>query len=194
LKGEKGAKGSSSETTAVVSGVSYTKWGSTKCRNGATLVYPGIVAGASANHQGGGSNKLCMPNYPQYSNFISNFHGDTYLFGTEYENNIRWSNNQYNAPCAVCYVSNKHTSIMYPARKSCPSGWTVEYSGYLMSEHQSTYRSMYVCVDASMEPIPGTMGNDAASHFYHVESVCDRVLQCPPYDRNKELTCVVCSK
>jgi len=194
LKGQKGEKGSPSQPSSVIGGVSYTRWGSTWCRSGSTLVYSGKVAGAGSHYQGGGSNYLCMPDDPQYSSFVANFQGDTFLYGTEYESNIHLHDSQYNAPCAVCYASNKQTSIMYPARTTCPFGWTIEYRGYLMSEHRDNYRSMYICVDESMEVIVGTSGHNTGGQFYHVESICDNVLYCPPYVGNKELTCVVCSK
>ena len=35
---------------------------------------------------------------------------------------------QHNAPCAVCNVPDKSTTIMIPARLDCPTGWTREYS------------------------------------------------------------------
>ena len=44
---------------------------------------------------------------------------------------------QHNVPCAVCYVSTREsqTALMLPARMECPTSWTLEYSGYLMSAY-----------------------------------------------------------
>ena len=40
----------------------------------------------------------------------------------------------HNAPCAVCYASTRVAVFMLPARTSCPTGWTREDYGYLMSD------------------------------------------------------------
>ena len=39
--------------------------------------------------------------------------------------------------CAVChaYVNNCNGVYMVPAKFTCPSGWTREYCGYLMTEY-----------------------------------------------------------
>ena len=46
---------------------------------------------------------------------------------------------EHNAPCAVCYVPTRATTIMVPAKTSCPSSWTREYYGYLMTERHVHY-------------------------------------------------------
>ena len=79
---------------------------------------------------------------------------------------------------------------MIPAKTTCPAEWTMEYFGYLMSERGS--RTLYTCVDRNMEAIPGT-DNNGGGNFWHVEANCNG-LSCPPYNPEKELTCVVCSK
>ena len=40
---------------------------------------------------------------------------------------------------------------MMPAKYTCPSGWTREYFGYLMSECNNHYRSQFSCVDFSLK-------------------------------------------
>ena len=116
------------------------------------------------------------------------------MYGTEYEQPLVSGRDQHNAPCAVCYIPTKHTVIMIPAKTSCPSGWTREYYGYLMSEYiESRQRTEYVCVDSDMESIPGSQNHIDGGHFYHVEAHCIG-MACPPYNNQKELTCVVCSK
>ena len=42
-------------------------------------------------------------------------------------------NPEFNAPCAMCYASTMVAVTMLPAKTHCPSTWTLEYSGYLMS-------------------------------------------------------------
>ena len=84
---------------------------------------------------------------------------------------------------------------MIPARLTCPSSWTREYYGYLMANvnHNGYIRSMYECVDHSPESLPGSMANTDGALLYHTEVKCNGI-SCPPYDTQKEITCVVCTK
>jgi hypothetical protein len=50
---------------------------------------------------------------------------------------------------------------------------------------------MYECVDMAMESVPGSHTNGGL--LFHVEANCNG-MACPPYDAEKELGCVVCSK
>ena len=169
--------------------------GSSKCRSGATLIYPDTMEATPYVHYGGGSNYLGMPNIPQYSSYNQSFQGNSFVYGVEYEQNIKHNSwYQYDVLCAACYVLDKHTSLMYPSKLTCPNGWTIEYKGYVMNEFKYNYRTMFICVDQSMETIPGTLGDNGASPLVHVESSCGRVRTCSPYTPEKELTCVVSSK
>ena len=91
--------------------------------------------------QGGAANYLCMPNDPLP--YTAGVRGHSYVHGTEYEQPLVSGRHQHNAPCAVCYLPTKNTVLMIPVRTSCPSGWTREYYGYLMSEHINNRRTMY---------------------------------------------------
>ena len=82
---------------------------------------------------------------------------------------------------------------MIPARLSCPPTWTLEYSGYLMTAYRSYHRRSAVCVDKDPEDVPGEAASTDGALFYHMEATCNG-LDCPPYDPQKELTCVVCTK
>jgi len=53
---------------------------------------------------------------------------------------------------------------------------------------------MFVCVDEDQESMPGSEGNQDGALFHHVEAGCGTSLPCPPYDKNKEVNCVVCTK
>ena len=53
--------------------------------------------------------------------------------------------------------------------------------------------TMYECVDKNPDSVPGSTANTNGALFYHVEASCNGML-CPPYDPQKELTCVVCTK
>ncbi len=66
----------------------------------------------------------------------------------------------------------------------CPTSWTMEYKGYLMTEYRTHKRSTYKCVDYNQESIPGSHINVQGALFYHVETECSGML-CPPYDPQK---------
>ena len=83
--------------------------------------------------------------------------------------------------------------LMIPAKTQCPSSWTLEYVGYLMTEYYNHHRSMFSCMDKDAVRIPGGSGDTNGALFYHVEATCNGIL-CPPYDTERELTCAVCTK
>ena len=119
------------------------------------------------------------------------------MYGAEYETGgmpLSTVNN-HNVPCAVCYASTRMAVTMIPAKTRCPSTWTLEYSGYLMSEGKwnDRFRTMYECIDKNPDSVPGSASNTDGALFYHVEASCNGML-CPPYDPQKELTCAVCTK
>ncbi len=134
-----------------------------------------------------------MPPDPQYTlHYRSGFQLHGLLFGAEYEAPLQGTEN-HGVPCAVCLAASRETMLMIPAKTTCPTSWTTEYTGYLMTEHYRHKRSMYECVDKSQESVPGTFANTNGARFYHVEVDCGFGLQCPPYVEQKELTCVVCT-
>ena len=181
-----------------VGGVVYTRWGRTTCPNitGTQLVYAGRAAGSWHNHKGGAANHVCLPNDPSYLQYRSGYQNDRdYLHGSEYETSdgpLSAVHNQ-NIPCAVCYVSTRGTVLMIPGKTSCPSSWTQEYNGYLMTERYTHHRSMYECIDQNPESVPGGAGDQPGALFYHVEATCSGIA-CPPYTVGRELTCVLCTK
>ena len=174
-------------------GMIYTRWGNSMCPDvpGTQLVYAGKTGGSFATY-GGGANHICMPLDPDYTlTSRRGIQGYAYVYGAEYENPIVGTDNS-NVPCAVC-ITTRETVMMIPAKTSCPPSWTMEYIGYLMTERQDLQRSTYECVDSSQEPIPETQhSNHNGALFYHVEAHCSG-MACPPYDSEKELTCVVCT-
>ncbi len=160
-------------------------------------MYDGIVAGSYVDQTGGGANYLCMPHNPQYGTFLPGVQGISPIHGAEYQTNgggpLSSNNHDHNVPCAVCFVSTRVTSLMLPARIECPSSWILEYTGYLMTNAYSQQRAMFECVDQNPDRIPGSAPNNDGALFYHVEATCNG-LPCGPYDPQKELTCVVCTK
>ena len=179
----------------------YTRWGKSSCPNvtGTQLVYAGRAGGSLWSHTGGGANYLCMPNDPDYLAYQPGVQGASTVYGTEYQTGGPWVGplqavHDHNVPCAVCYVLTRVAVTMIPAKTQCPSTWTLEYSGYLMSTSRDHhYRTMFECVDKNPEFIPGTAADVPSAVFYHVEASCTG-MPCAPYDPQKELTCAVCTK
>ena len=158
-------------------------------------VYSGKVGSSSSADQGGSSSYICMPENPDYALLNQpGLQGNSSVHGTRYEDGLASGNSQQDAPCAVCLVNTRSAVIKVPAKSTCPSGWTREYHGYLMSANTTSGRTMYECVDKSMEFVAGTgLSGSGSGQFWHVEANCN-VLSCPPYDNEKELNCAVCSK
>ena len=200
-QGQRGEQGVAGPPGPRNGGVVYTRWGKTSCPNvtGTDLVYAGRAGGSWYSHTGGGANYLCMPNDPDYLQYTPGVQGFSPVYGAEYET---WGGPlpsfHHNVPCAVCYASTRVAVTMIPAKTQCPSTWTLEYSGYLMSaykgdSHYVDYRTMFECVDKNPDSIPGSASNVDGALLNHVEASCTG-MPCPPYDPQKELTCAVCTK
>ena len=200
-QGPAGPPGSAGPPGPRSGGALYTRWGKSSCPQvgGTELVYSGITGGTFYNQKGGGANYLCMPKDPEYSTTLTYQSGvkqyGAIIHGSEYQHNLQGSHD-HNVPCAVCYVSTRSTVVMIPAKASCPPTWTREYYGYVMSErnYQDRQRTMFECVDEDQESLPGSQPNTDGALFFHVEATCNTGLPCPPYDQNKELNCVMCTK
>ena len=113
----------------------------------------------------------------------------SYLWSGKWQSFFWFTSWTQYVPCAVCHVSTRSAVLMIPAWCHCPSGWTVEYTGYLMSEYQ--VKATYECVDLNPQSVPGSHTDTNGGLFHHVEATCNG-LPCPPYDPQKELTCAVC--
>ena len=87
---------------------------------------------------------------------------------------------------------------MIPGKRTCPSSWTKEYSGYLMADfYDHKHNSVYECIDEEMDGISNNgSATSKGARMYHVIVSCGsgHGLPCPPYEQNKSLTCVVCTK
>ena len=183
----------------IATGVIYTRWGKSSCptSTGAQLVYAGRTGGTHYNTRGGAAEKICLPEDPEYIAETSGISLQYYstVQGGEYEVSFGPNANviQHNAPCAVCYVPTRATTIMIPAKTSCPSSWTREYYGYLMTERDNHQRSSYNCVDNNPDVVAGTEGDEDPSLFDYTITDCNG-LPCPPYENRRILSCAVCTK
>ena len=93
----------------------------------------------------------------------SGVQGYSYVYGAEYETIPMEDHfsavHDHNVPCGVCYTSKRVAVTVIPAKTQCPSNWTLEYSGYLMSAGRAWsdhYRTMYECVDKNPDSVPGS--------------------------------------
>ena len=200
-KGQKGARGIvGPKGDTASSGAVYVRWGKTTCPSGADVVYSGRAAGVKYDHRGGTSDHHCLPNNPQY---LSGDTANTWvaqLYGVEYE--VAGSTSPYNSihqadmPCVVCNANGRSQLLMVPARYTCPTGWSREYYGYMMTEgaHSSREgRKTTICVDSSAEAVPGSGADTNPSPGVMMRANCNGI-PCPPYQSNKLLTCAVCTK
>ncbi len=182
------------------SGVSYIRWGRTSCPtgNGTEYVYDGITAGSHYTNSGGGSNYICLvkdPNYPPQATTSS----QNWINGSEYETHwgaLRRVAN-HNAPCVACHVTTRSAQLMIPGTDQCPGGWTLEYAGWLVSEHRGhSGRTMYVCLDKDAEVLQCEQSVSQGAEMHHTGVDCNGRfgIPCPPYVHQKDLACAVCTK
>ena len=158
------------------------------------------MGGEHYTHSGGGSQYLCLPRNPKYDKYQNGHQSAGYVYGTEYEvsqyngNPFARNLHDHDAPCAVCFVQSRSSMLMMPAWNDCPSGWTEEYHGYLMTEYYGHKHSReFICVDGNPEYVPGSQQSKNGALLYPVEGVCGS-LPCLPYVAGRELTCAVCTK
>ena len=198
-KGERGEAGIVGAPGPVSGGATYTRWGRTSCPNiaGTSLVYSGRAGKSWHDQKGGGGNYQCLPDDPEYGQYRPGVQDYSPIFGIEYQLNVGFGPlpelHDHNVPCAVCHVSTRAAVLMIPAWLHCPSQWTLEYTGYLMSEYNAHSKATYECVDKGAESVPGSSADTNGGTFHHVEASCNG-LACPPYVAEKELTCAVCTK
>ena len=67
--------------------------------------------------------------------------------------------------------------IMIPAQRSCPSGWTKEYEGYLMSTYAQENKATFECIDEKPEYVEGRC-NSCCIILYDIVVVLYCFVQC----------------
>ena len=124
----------------------------------------------TAGNKGSGYNYLCMHGSPQYEaasfNTAANSVGGR-VFRLQYETDATglwrlWKVHDEDVPCAVCQSTGALATLMQPGNSVCPTGWSTEYTGYLMSAPYNQKRGEYVCVDGDAEALvlcTGTMAD-----------------------------------
>lgn len=194
-----------SEKRKKESGATYVRWGRTECPNvdGTVKIYDGYAAGDHYKHGGGGVELLCLPKKPSWGNYGNAVIGHAYVYGTEMEIADANSNRLFgkpmlsqNLPCVLCQSVGRPAAVRIPGRRSCYSGWTEEYRGYLFAGHHRHAKSTdYTCVDSRPESVPGKQYDEDGRLLYPVEASCHPAsLMCPPYVHGREIACVICTK
>ncbi len=150
----------------------------------------GIAGGKQYNQKGSGTNPLCLTRTPQFDYAINPPAWPGFIYGAEYE--FAGSHDDHDVPCSVCRAP-QSTTIMVPATRTCPPGWTPQYTGHLSSQYKDYFATEYVCLDGSPEDDSSGARNDDGYLFYFVTAQCGS-LPCPPYIQGKVVTCAVCSK
>ncbi|VDI63501.1 Hypothetical predicted protein [Mytilus galloprovincialis] len=103
-------------------GVTYIRWGKTKCAGASTeTIYSGQVGGGHQTHSGASVNYICLPNNPDVAQPLKSHDHYAYLYGAEYEvydyntpQGIRSGIGQHDVACAACLAKEKISSIMIP--------------------------------------------------------------------------------
>ena len=183
-------------------GQTYVRWGNTTCPDvdGTSRVYEGRAASGYYNHNGGASDFICLTSQGKYHSASTTTNsGLAYMYGTEFEiapnQALTRGRHDHNVPCAVCEVDNRSKHLMIPGTYECPSGWTTEYFGWLMTGHYNhPGASTFVCIDFDAELVEEQVANNNGALLYHVQVACAYGMQCPPYEQIREVSCVVCTK
>ncbi|XP_021344443.1 short-chain collagen C4-like, partial [Mizuhopecten yessoensis] len=183
-----------------VQGTVYTRWGRPDCPAGnhTELVYSGYVGGSFYTSPGAAANAVCLPNNPTFGDHQLSDSGvsTAFIYGAEFEEYAMFGlpHQDEDVACAVCRHSDHSTVTMIPARTSCYPGWTEAYGGLLVAGYPTQHAATeYICMDGQPTSILGGNKNDNGKLFYAVSTKCGS-LQCPPYDNDQIVSCVVCMK
>lgn len=130
----------------------------------------GFTGGSYFNNKGGGVNYQCMPLDPEYNSYSGGGSTASSIGGTEYESQSYgiFPNSAFdqNAPCARCYTQNRPASMMLPAKRTCPGGWTKEYEG---TSFTSTCGNLTICISSLYSD---NVKKAQKVYFYYITKAC----------------------
>ena len=181
------------------SGDVYTRWGRSVCPTGAQELYKGQAVGSYYSYTGGGVNPLCLTLTPSWAN-VSGYNDGTQHGGKVYSIILYPGNglpsfrdvNGHAVPCVSCYVSDQQL-FMAAGKSDCPSGWRLEYAGYVFAAYYGHQKSDWTCIDKQSESY---LSKSGSSYLYPTEIKCGTI-NCRNsqggYIANREVTCAVCS-
>ncbi|XP_057307210.1 uncharacterized protein LOC130645286 [Hydractinia symbiolongicarpus] len=171
----------------------YVKWGSRSCNiTQGKRLYTGYMSGSSV--EGGGSNYLCLPDHPKYKNKSPGTVDDSAeIDGVKYGTSFEANRSNRVVYCAVCETQTKVVVKTFPAMNECPTGWEIEYEGYLVAHKKP--RTEHVCVERNAQR-PKSAAYVKTGTIEKIRVKKCEILPCneDKYNTNNDLTCVVCSK
>ena len=171
------------------SGTSYTRWGAKACPAGHELLYTGYTGGTRHNTKAGPSNMLCMHSKPTYRPGNPSG-GSAYVYAAEFQEATDGSNkNNYEVPCAVCFVPNMATSYVQSGRYQCDAPSQLAYDGYFWASHEGHAAGDYICIENGPEGLANSSNHDYAL-LYKVRAV--GTTPYGGYNGSLQVTCAVC--
>ena len=179
--------------------VTYTHWGKERCDSAAntTTVYSGYTAASRRTENDGGMGYMCLPDEPVMSHhdlganvgIVSTVEIEDGSFAPQR------SVANHDPACAVCMTRGRSSQIMIPATNRCPADWSLQYHGYLAGVSVLLQLvSELICIDAQPDVIDGSHADLQGPQIYPVKATCSKDLPCPPYQADKALLCVVCTR
>ena len=179
------------------------------------ILIVGRVAASHYTDKGGGSNYLCLPDHPLYTNPANISEDQTaHLYPVKYGKLMKIFNrfgpellrkfppsvrekftrtlDFKDVPCAVCQVDGATSVLMIPANNVCPRRWSRQYHGYLMSQKHDYGKTEFICVDIEARGIPNTQNSNGNAFLHLTEFKCSGP-SCKGFFRNQALPCTVCT-
>ena len=171
----------------------FVRWGRSVCPNSTQLVYTGVVGGGEWSTPGSSGTVLCLPLNPVAGNLAIGPALKSELLGAEFHTDPD-SHHDKDPVCSVCLTQGRSSSVLVPATTACPSGWTLDYSGFLMGSYPKDPAGHdWVCVDSAMEPRLDSDRDEDGLKLFYTYTRCGS-LPCPPYHNDHLVNCAVCSK
>jgi len=174
----------------------YTRWGSRTCPSDSTLMYEGFMASGHHGHHGDGYNTLCMTQHSHAPPGASTGnHDGQLLYGMEYENTGAIDKNHNgDAACAVCrHATVSSTYTEWGRYGSCSAaGHTPVYTGVIMANRYTEYKSESVCVDLERAVHAGSSTSDQNGGRLYTSELEHGSAHGGWYQHDIELGCTVC--
>ena len=173
-------------------GAIYTRWGAGTCPAGQNTIYSGFMGGSVSSSNAGAGQYVCLTSVPRLGAFNKGDQAGVNMARVEYaalSASTLQGLEHYDAVCSVCQASGRAWSLTVNGRQDCPSNFTLDYAGYLMSERHNAWRTEYICVSAHIEAVPSSSTNSPSAELWQAET--DGALG--PYTDDKEVTCAQCS-
>ena len=177
-------------------GATYVHWGMNNCPAGHKLLYSGYMVGPYGDNvaqNGGGSNFLCLNEFtPADHNYDGSNSGQisdsvAHLVRVEYATALPLFLSElrdYDAVCSLCQTPGREWGLTVPGRQTCPTGFTPDYTGYLMAEHYlSNYKAEHICVAADASTQGSFVGETFAPYDFGANGAEDLVVTVDGVDK-----------